>query len=110
MRKVYNAAIIGAGNIGAFYSKPKNLNSIITHAHTYTNEPRINFVGFVDADKQKANKAAKIWKTKVFTNIQDIFAQHYIDIISVCVPDEIHHTVLNQLIPYTPKVVLCENL
>lgn len=108
MRRKYRAAIVGCGNIGVFYSKPGQADGIITHAHAYKNEPRIEIGAFVDTDFGKAKKAAGIWGGRAYDDIHEMFRNEDIDIVSICVPDELHKDVLRICLRYKPKAVFCE--
>jgi len=108
MKKKYHAAIIGAGNIGAFYSLPDDYNGILTHAHAYKIEKRTELVAFVDVDYEKAQKAARVWKARPYKNPQEMFKKEKIDIVSVCAPDEIHKNILKDCLKHKLKAVFCE--
>ena len=108
MKKKYRAAIIGAGNIGAFYSPPQNYKGIITHAHAYQKEKRTQLVAFLDINKKKAQKAAKVWGVKSYTDPQKMFKTEKIDLVSICTPDKTHQQSLKICLKYRPKAVFCE--
>lgn len=108
MRHRYRAAIIGAGKIGAFYSKPNNYQGILTHAHAYRKEKRVKLVAFVDVMKKKAIRAAKLWGVRAYDNLETMFKKEELDIISICTPDETHKEVLRTCLKYKPKLVFCE--
>jgi predicted dehydrogenase len=104
----YKAAIIGCGRIGAFLGDPKNPKGVLTHAHAYKYSKQTNLVALVDINKNKASKAAKIWRTRFYTNISKMFLKEKPDIVSICVPDEFHEDVLKSCLKYKPKAVFCE--
>jgi len=104
----YKAVIIGAGNVGAFYSAPDINNGIMTHAHAYKHEKRTELVAFVDSDKNKAERAAKMWCTNYYANIHEMFKKERPDIVSICVPDSVHKKILEGCLEYKPKLVFCE--
>ncbi|MCX6723790.1 MAG: Gfo/Idh/MocA family oxidoreductase [Candidatus Staskawiczbacteria bacterium] len=95
MSNKLNAAIIGAGNIGAFYDNPSSRN-ILTHAHAYTNHPGFKLVGFVDNDIKKAEQAAKIWGGSSAKTISELRKNIKIDVVSICAPDEEHYKILKE--------------
>lgn len=96
INKKFKAVIIGAGNIGALYDGPKS-REILTHAHAYSEHSGFELVGFVDSNKEKAEAAAKIWGGKAYSSIKELFENHNVDVVSVCVPDESHFQVLKEL-------------
>jgi predicted dehydrogenase len=108
MKNKYKAVIIGAGNMGAFYSKPDNYGAILTHAHAYKKEKRTKLIAFVDIDKKKALRAGRLWRVKAYTDINKMFHQEKPEIVSICTPDEIHKEVLKVCLKYKPKLVFCE--
>lgn len=105
--KKLRVAIIGAGRIGAFFDKPGNRN-ILTHAHAYCSNPKTELAGFFDADYKKARKAAKIWSSQAFGSVGDLFESVRPDIVSICVPDEYHFSMLDEVAKYHPRLVICE--
>lgn len=107
MKRKYNALIIGAGNIGAFNDTPIK-KEILTHAHAYSEHEKFNLIGFVDSDFEKAQKAARIWDTNAFKKLEEAFDVDNIDVISVCVPDNLHFCILNKISDYPIKLVFAE--
>lgn len=106
--KVYNVLIIGAGKIGAFFDSPES-KYVLTHAHAFTHHPGFKLIGFVDSDIKKAKKAAKLWKTKVFSNIDEAFDYcNTIDVICNATPDEIHYDILKKILDKKIKLVFTE--
>lgn len=99
MPKKFNALIIGAGKIGAFFDSPKDKN-ILTHAHAYCKHPGFKIVGFFDSDYKRAEKASEIWGGRAFKDLEEAFGYSKIDIVSVCVPDDFHFSVLKELKKY----------
>ncbi len=108
MLNKYRAAIIGCGNIGVFYSRPDETDGIMTHAHAYRNEPRVKLVAFVDSDKKKVEKAAKLWGVHGYDDMRGMFKEERIDIVSICVPDELHGEVIRRCLKYKPRAIFCE--
>ena len=99
MPKKFNALVIGAGKIGAFFDSPKD-KKILTHAHAYYNHPNFEIAGFVDANYEEAKRAAKIWGGRAYKNIGEAFTNEKIDVVSICVPDEFHYPLLTELKKY----------
>lgn len=105
--KKFNALIVGAGNIGAFFDNPES-EKILTHAHAFTKHAGFKLIGFFDKDIKKAEKAANIWGCNVFESINEAFSSEIIDVVSVAVPDEYHYTVLKEISKFQVKVVFAE--
>ncbi|MBP2033805.1 putative dehydrogenase [Clostridium algifaecis] len=107
MEKQFNVLIVGAGNIGAFFDRPSSQN-ILTHAHAFSKMEGFNLLGFVDVSKEKGMKASKLWGVKYFSSIEEAFNKDKIDVVSVCVPDEYHYSVLKKLSNFPLKLVFAE--
>lgn len=105
--KRYTAVIIGAGRIGAGFDTLKS-KDVLTHAHAYVRHPDVELVGICDLDAAHALKAAKKWRTRAFTSIDAMLEEMQPDLVSVCVPDSHHISVLKQVATYKPKLVICE--
>src|SRR3972149_7328158 len=107
MIRRYNAMIIGAGNIGAFYDTPDSTN-ILTHAHAFSKHQGFNLMGFIDTDYHKAEEASAIWGGSAFHSIEEAFDGGPADIVSIAVPDEFHYEILKKLTLYPVKLVFGE--
>lgn len=107
MEKKINVLIVGAGKIGAFFDAPGS-SAILTHAHAFKSMQNFNLLGFVDSDKQSAEKAAHLWGAKAYGSLAGAFASSSIDVVSVAVPDEYHFEVLKHLTHYPVKIVFAE--
>lgn len=104
--KKYNVIIIGAGNIGAFYDNPASSN-ILTHAHAFYLHKGFNLIGFVDKDKEKAQKAAVIWGGKS-GEIADFLKFYNIDVVCVATPDDQHYKILKDISDFSFKLAYTE--
>lgn len=107
MEKQFNVLIIGAGNIGAFFDRPSSKN-ILTHAHAFSKMEGFNLLGFVDISKENGEEAAELWNVKYFSSIEKAFNENRIDVVSVCVPDDYHYSVLKKLSKFPLKLVFAE--
>lgn len=100
----YTSIIIGAGQIAGGYDDLQS-SSILTHAHAYCLHKNIELKGFYDIDFEKACLMAKKWDTKAIKTLEDV---NYIDIISICTPDEYHLQSIQQAIKLNPKIIFLE--
>ncbi|MDR5586528.1 MULTISPECIES: Gfo/Idh/MocA family oxidoreductase [Clostridium] len=107
MGKKYNVLIVGAGNIGAFFDNPSSEN-ILTHAHAFLKIEGFNLLGFVETSKKKGEEAAKLWKVNYFSTIEEAFSENDIDVVSICVPDNYHYSILKKISNFPIKLVFCE--
>jgi predicted dehydrogenase len=102
----YRAAIIGAGRIASEYDEPGQ-SLTLTHAHAISTSGRVQLAGFFDLDSRKAETAARKWGVQSFPSL-DAMMSEKIDIAVVTVPNEQHGAVLDTLLDYKPRLVLCE--
>lgn len=105
--KKYTALIIGAGRIAASFDGPDD-TEILTHAHAYVTHPAVTLSGFFDRDTAVAQAAASRWGCSHFASLEAALREEQPDILSVCTPDGTHASILEELIPYKPKIVICE--
>lgn len=110
----YKVLIIGAGSIGALkdnqFDSPES-NQIYTHAHACYLHPLIDLVGIMDTNVEKAYKASVKWNTINYATIPFTFKyklDETPDIVIVATNTDTHYDIIHQLIPYKPKVIICE--
>jgi len=103
----YRVAIIGAGRIGAMLDEPWNPH-ILTHAHGYKACEGFEIVGFVDCNLEKAEAASARWGGTAFESIEKLFETQSVDVVSVCLPDELHYTTLLALAEKPIKFIFLE--
>lgn len=106
-KPIFNALIIGAGKIGAFFDKP-GASNILTHAHAYKEQAGFKILGFVDTDSEKAKKAVSLWGGSIFHCLEDAFNKSSVDVVSVTVPDQHHYEVLKEISKFPVKCVFAE--
>ena len=104
---ILNSLVIGCGEIGAFYDKPGDSNTL-THANAYFKNKNYKLVGFVDLNVEKAKMAAEIWECEYYSSIKNAFKKNTINIVSVCVPEKFHYDVLLELSQYNGIFVFTE--
>lgn len=101
---MYNALIIGAGQIASGYDTPQD-NCVLTHSHAYLNHDQFNLLGFYDVDFEKARNAAVKWNVDAFLKLDEI---KNVDIISICSPDNYHLSSLKEALKLHPKCIFLE--
>lgn len=102
----YKAVIIGAGRMGAQFDFPKS-KKVLTHAHAYRKNPRIELHGFFDTDKKAAQDAAGKWHCRGYFELDRMFKAVRPDIVSVCTSGD-HFPVLMKIAEYQPRMVISE--
>jgi len=103
----YQVGIIGAGRIGALLDHPKSPH-VLTHAHGYSICEDFEIAGFVDSDLEKAKAASLCWGGQAFDRVEKLFQERSIDVVSVCVPDELHYDVMLTLAQQPMKFIFLE--
>ncbi|MBC7334108.1 MAG: Gfo/Idh/MocA family oxidoreductase [Actinobacteria bacterium] len=88
-------AIIGMGNIGKL------------HAEVCSKFNELEIVGIVDTNKEIGIKAAEIYKTKFYTDLDDLIRNDKIDIAVVCTPTYLHPQIVKRL-AYKKINIYCE--
>lgn len=88
--------IIGSGKIGASFDSPDD-SKVLSHAHGFYNHPGFEIVGFVDSEFDQADQAAKKWGGRAYGDIDSLFLNEEIEIISVCSPTQSHHEIIKKL-------------
>ncbi len=105
---IFNVLIVGAGNIASGYDEISS-DMFLTHAHAFKIHEGFNLVGFVDNNKEKANSAAKKWKTRAFYTLESAFEfNSRIDVYCIAVPDNLHYDFLKRVYDLNPKLVFSE--
>lgn len=107
MLKKFTVLVVGAGRIGAFFDEPKS-KEILTHAHAFYKHKGFEIVGFVDKNKQQAQKAVTIWGGQDYDSIEEAFKKNKIDVVVNATPDEEHFKTLQQLINKPIKLIFTE--
>lgn len=103
----HRCLIVGAGRIGAGFNWH---DDDYTHAGAYRAlSDRVELVGFVETDEERANAARAKWEVPVKMTLIDAFVDLRPDIVSVCVQPEWQSYILGQLGQYKGiKGIWCE--
>ena len=101
---MYNCLIIGSGQIAGGYDRPTS-EALLTHAHAYKNHPNFNLLGFYDIDYEKSTQMARRWDCDAFTSLEKTPS---IDVISICTPDGLHLSSVNEVLKLEPKLIFLE--
>jgi len=77
--KKLRVGVIGCGSIAKY-----------RHIPEYAAHPAVELVAFVDPVKERAEKMAKEYGGKAFSNYEEMFEQESLDAVSVCTPNAVH--------------------
>ena len=106
---MFNAAVIGLGNIGFQFSLDPKRKETWSHVSAYEKCEKIKLVAAVEIDHSRE----QIFKNQhptipVYKSISDLFKTHQIDIVSICTPTKIHFSIFNEIIRHPIKAIFCE--
>lgn len=109
MEKIYRAALIGCGNIGAGVERYSPVIQPWTHAGAYHANPRIEFAAVVDTDPAKLEKTKTNFpEISLFTSAREMMELIRPEIVSIATPTGTHAAVLQEVASFQPKVIVCE--
>jgi predicted dehydrogenase len=101
---MYEALIIGCGNIGAMYDFENE--SILTYAKAFHIDPEINFSVY-DTNHLMAEKVAQRYSVQALQKLEpEAFGEY--DIVAICTPTPSHYDYLCKMLMCGPKLVICE--
>ena len=108
--KVFQAAIIGFGNIGYQYSLDKKRKKTWSHFEAFNKIKKTRLVAIVEKNFKKIKYIKKNFpKIFLFNKIEDLLkSEHEIDIFSICTPTTTHFKILKKLIQHKAKMIICE--
>lgn len=105
----YRAAVIGCGKIGAGVERYSAKIQPWAHASVFAQNERIEFVGLMDSDAGKLGKLAKDFPgIPFFTDVDEMMSQVKPEIVSVATLPESHAEIVDKILVYPVKAILCE--
>ncbi len=93
MRTV-NVGVIGVGAMG------------YNHARVYHKLENANLVAVSDVSEKTLKKVCKKYDTKSYTDIEELLENPEIEVVSVCVPTTLHHSIVMKAIEYGKHVLV----
>lgn len=103
------AGIIGCGRIGIGGGSRAGADLYYTHAGAYLQHPKIDLVAAADIEPSRLEMVRAVWGTrKTFLTCQDMLHAERPDVVSICVPDDLHYDVLNEAIKARVPAIWCE--
>ena len=105
----YNSAVIGLGNIGFRFQLDRKRRGTWSHMDAYKKSNSVSIVAAVETDPGNM----RLFKEKnrgipVYRRVRDLFKNHDIDVVSICVPTDRHFSVFSEIMQYDIKAVFCE--
>ena len=106
---VYDAAVVGLGNIGFLFDLDTKRKNIWSHAKAYTACGHTRLAAAVEIDPQKRALFAKHYPgVPAYDSLDDMFARHSVEIVSLATPVETHLPLFRSLTRYPVKAIFCE--
>lgn len=110
--KKYRAGIIGCGKIASeLADDPFRKGDVFTHAEAYSVHPDTELVAICDTDADRLNRCGQRWNINArYLNIPDMIETENLNVVSVCTPDNTHHSVIKEILshPGNIKLILSE--
>jgi len=106
---VYQAAVIGLGNIGFKFSYDAKRKGTWSHVDAYNKCPSTVLAGAVEIDRNTIDLFhSKYPDVPVYPTVKDLFSKHRIDIVSICVPTHLHYSMYKEVVGHDIKAIFCE--
>lgn len=106
---IFQTAVIGLGNIGFKFSHDNKRKGTWSHIDAYSKCPATNLVGAVEIDQNTIDLFhSQFPHIPVYPTVKALFAEHHIDIVSICVPTHLHYTLFKEIIEYEIRAIFCE--
>lgn len=105
----YRAAVIGCGKIGAEESLYAKTLRPATHAAMFYGLKRVEMLALVDTNEKQLQKAKRLFpRAFIFTDIKRMMREIHPDIVCVAVPTFLHEEIVQEVLQYRPKAIICE--
>jgi predicted dehydrogenase len=106
---VFQAAVLGLGNIGFKFSYDEKREGTWSHVDAYGKCPSTDLIAAVEIDKTTID----LFHTRypgipVYPTVEALFAAHNLDIVSLCVPTKLHYPMFKEVSQYPVKAIFCE--
>ena len=118
MSQTYRVGIIGLSGIAAGPARPAphpglGSDSPYSHASAYARLPQCEVVAVCDLSPERIEAYLKNWRerwpsVKAYTNVDEMFANHKFDILSVATPDHLHKPFVLKGCEAGVRGILCE--
>lgn len=106
---IYKSAVIGLGNIGQGYDYSfKDDSIVLTHAKAFAQHSGFDLIGGIDPDPEARHKFFEKYGKSAFSSVTELSRHVVPAVVSISVPDHLHHAVLSEVLSFSPTIVLCE--
>lgn len=110
MSQIYKTAIVGLGNIGFKFELDPKRKEAWSHSAAYKACDRTELVAAVEPGEENKQLFAERYPfIPVYANARDLFSRHKdIDIVSVCVPTDMHFDVMCEILDFPVRAIFSE--
>ncbi|WP_179957501.1 Gfo/Idh/MocA family protein [Exilibacterium tricleocarpae] len=102
-----NAAVVGLGGIGLKYDLGGG-GRITTHARAFHVHNAFHLAAAVDPDAGARSQFESTYGAPAYADLAHLFRKHRVDVVALAVPTEHHGAVLEMILEYPVRLVLCE--
>jgi len=108
-KKIYKAAVIGCGNIGASVGNYNKAVQPGTHAGAYQLNKKTKLAALVDVDETQLEKTKKYFPgVPQYTDAKKMHREVKPDIVSIATPTKYHYESVMRAAKYKTPIILCE--
>ena len=105
----YSAAIIGLGNIGLKFDLNSEENNVFSHTKAYLQDKHFNLIAGIDSDSSSRDEFESYSGAKSYNNLATLKDDiDTVDIVSICTPTTIRLSIIKEIIPLKPKIIIIE--
>lgn len=108
-KKIYKAALIGAGRIGMLHEQDPHRLKPATHFGMWRDHLQFDFIAVCDNDPTKCH-LAKEWlpSLKIYTDPRQMLEETRPDTVAIATWRDTHFEMMNLALDYGVKVIICE--
>ena len=101
--------LLGLGQIGMGYDlKLDPSTTVYTHARAISLHPAFELLGAVDPCPSRRSLFEKYFEQPVFADIEGAWKASAASVVVIASPTETHSDILNKVLSFKPKAILCE--
>ncbi len=105
----YRTGIIGLGRIGFFLGFDRKREQPASHSSAFAGNSRTFLAGGFDTDPVKRDEWHKVYKkARIYKTLSEMLNDGSWDILIAAVPEESHLKVMNEILPFHPRLVVLE--
>ena len=101
-------AVIGLGKAGFQYDYPIKLKETYSHSKAFLELDNTELISASDIDNHEIDFFKSIYKVPVYNSHLDMLDSENIDIVSICTPNDTHINILEDLLNFKIKCIICE--